>query len=115
MCSGAPASRNTSSGRPSTSALPAASIGNGWPVRAWRRLAQRASSQAPTAPAKSAAAIQTCVGCACTATGSAMPRLLRNTAGSGESAWRGPGRLSEMTVYQKKSCTSSGTLRSVST
>ena len=44
-----------------------------------------------------------------------MPRLERNTPGSGDSASRGPGRPSVITAYQKKSCTSSGTLRMNST
>ena len=48
-------------------------------------------------------------------TGKKMPRLVRNTPGSGCSASRGAGRTSAITVYQKKSWTSSGELRMNST
>ena len=47
--------------------------------------------------------------------GKKMPRFDRNTPGSGESASRACGMPSVITAYQKKSCTSSGTLRASST
>ena len=49
------------------------------------------------------------------ASGTLTPRLDMKTPGSGLCAWRGPGMFSVMSAYQKKSCSSSGTLRMTST
>ena len=61
-----------------------------------------------------AAAMYGWPGCG-TGAGNISPLLLRYTPGSNCAAWRTEGNRPVMTVYQKKSCNSSGTLRTVST
>ena len=61
-----------------------------------------------------AAAMYGWPGCG-TGAGNISPLLLRYTPGSNCIAWRTAGNRPVITVYQKKSCSSNGTLRTVST
>ena len=65
-------------------------------------------------PTRKATNISRCVVCQ-TGSGNFRPRALRNTPGSGFSAWRGPGSASLISAYQKNSCSSTGMLRRPST